>query len=52
MAEDPEFYFAAKSPPILRDFLDPRLAKPLLVREMETQVEVEIVIRSLTATLY
>ena len=52
VAEDPEFYFAAKRPPILRDFLDPRLAKPLLVREMETQVEVEIVIRSSTATLY
>jgi hypothetical protein len=52
VAEDPEFYFAAKRPPILRDFLDRRLAKPLLVRDMETQLEIEIVIRSSTATLY
>lgn len=52
VAEDPEFYFAAKRPPILRDFFDPRLAKALQVREMETQVEVEIKVRSSTATLY
>lgn len=52
VAEDPEFYFAAKRPPILRDFFDPRLAKSLRVREMETQVEIEIKIRSSTATLY
>lgn len=52
VAEDPEFYFAAKRPPILRDFFDPRISKPLRVREMESQIEVEIKIRSSTATLY
>ena len=35
VAEDPEFYFAAKRPPILRDFFDPRIAKPLLTKRLE-----------------
>jgi hypothetical protein len=50
VAEDPEFYFASRRPPILRDFFDPRLAKPLRVRPMESLVEVELKIRSSTAT--
>lgn len=50
--DNPEFYFAAKRPPILRDFFDERLAKPLIVRPMESQVEVEIRVRSVTATDY
>ena len=52
VAEDPEFYFATKRPPVLKDFLDPRLAKTLLVRTMTTQVEVEISVKSATATRY
>lgn len=52
VAEDPEFYFATRRPPILKDFLDPRLAKTLLVRTMTTQVEVEISVKSATATRY
>jgi hypothetical protein len=52
VADDPEFYFATKRPPILRDFLDPRLVKPLLVRAMTTQVEVEINVKSSTATRF
>ena len=50
VAEDPEFYFAAKRPPILRDFFDKRICKQLLVRPMDCLVEVEITIRSSTAT--
>ncbi len=43
---DPEFYFAAKRPPILRDFFDPQIAKRLLVKRMDTIVEVEIKVSS------
>lgn len=48
--EDPEFYFAAPRPPMLKDFFDPRFAKRLAVRRMDTIVEVEIKVRSGTAT--
>ena len=51
VADDPEFYFATKRPPILRDYFDQRICKQLLVRPMECVVEVEINIRSSTATL-
>ncbi|HVQ07008.1 MAG TPA: hypothetical protein VMS43_01100 [Allosphingosinicella sp.] len=50
VATDPEFYFASKRPPILRDFFDERLAKALPMLPSETQVEVEIKVRSSTAT--
>ena len=50
VAADPEFYFAAKRPPILRDFFDERICKQLLVRPMDCVVEVEINIRSSNAT--
>ena len=50
VAEDPEFYFAAKRPPLLRDFFDPRLARALPVLPMENHVEVELKVRSSTAT--
>lgn len=50
VAADPEFYFAAKRPPILRDFFDKRICKQLLVRPMDCVVEVEINIQSSTAT--
>lgn len=49
--DDPEFYFAAKRPPLLRDFFDPRIAKSLKVRRIDSQVEVEIKVRSGSATL-
>ncbi len=48
--EDPEFYFAAPRPPLLKDFFDPRFAKLLSVRPIETTVEIEIKVRSGTAT--
>jgi hypothetical protein len=48
--DDPEFYFAAKRPPLLKDFFDPRIAKPLQVRAIETIVEVELTVREATAT--
>ena len=50
VAADPEFYFAAKRPPILRDYFDPRIAKRLKVKRMDCIVEVEIKIRSSVAT--
>ena len=50
VAADPEFYFASRRPPLLKDFFDPRLAKVLPVLPMENQVEVELKVRSSTAT--
>lgn len=47
---DPEFYFAAPRPPLLKDFFDPRFAKLLAVRQIDTVVEVEIKVRSGTVT--
>lgn len=47
---DPEFYFAAPRPPLLKDFFDARFAKMLAVRRIDTVVEVEIRVRSGTAT--
>ena len=49
---DPEFYFAAARPPLLRDFFDPRLAKVLPVRPMETVIEVEVKVRTGTAATF
>lgn len=48
---DPEFYFAAKRPPILRDYFNPQIAKALKVKRMDCVVEVEIKVRSSTATM-
>lgn len=47
---DPEFYFAAPRPPLLKDFFDDRFAELLLVKRIDTVVEVEIKVRSGTAT--
>jgi len=46
VADFPEFYFRAKRPPMLRDFFNPRLAKRLAVRPLETLVEIEFKTRS------
>ncbi len=51
VCEDPAFYFRAARPPLLKDFLDPRLAKRLRAKKMETTVEIEIRTRSSTGTL-
>ena len=48
--DDPEFYFAAKRPPLLKDFFDPRIATTLVAREIENQIEVEFKVRSGNAT--
>jgi hypothetical protein len=50
VSEDPEFYFRAARPPLLKDFFDPRLAKRFAVRPMETAVEVEFKMRTTTST--
>jgi hypothetical protein len=50
VSEDPEFYFRAARPPLLKDFFDPRLAKRFAVRAMETAVEVEFKMRTTTST--
>ncbi|MFM9936271.1 MAG: hypothetical protein ACKVOL_08735 [Novosphingobium sp.] len=47
---DPAFYFAAKRPPILRDFFDPRIAEQVLTKPLDCLVEVEITVRSTTIT--
>ncbi|HEX8217195.1 MAG TPA: hypothetical protein VF577_07000, partial [Allosphingosinicella sp.] len=49
VCEDPEFYFAAKRPPLLRDFFDPKLRKLLPVVRMETVIEVEFKVKTSTA---
>ena len=49
---DPEFYFASKRPPLLKDFFDPRLCKMLQVLPMESIIEIELKVRSSTATDY
>lgn len=49
---DPEFYFAAARPPLLRDFFDPRLARVLPVLPMETVIDVELKVRTVTAAQY
>lgn len=47
---DPEFYFAAKRPPILSDYFTPRIAKRLRAKRMECLVELEIKVRTSTVT--
>jgi hypothetical protein len=49
VCDDPEFYFAAKRPPLLRDFFDPKIRKVLPVLRMETVIEVELKVRTSTA---
>lgn len=48
--DDPAFYFAAKRPPILRDFFDSRIAEELVARVSDCVVEVEVKVRSTTLT--
>ena len=50
VAADPEFYFAARRPPLMKDFFDRRLAKKMRIRPMANHVEVEIKVRSSIAT--
>jgi hypothetical protein len=50
VAGDPAFYFAAKRPPILRDFFNARLRKVLELLPSESQIEVELKVISGTAT--
>lgn len=45
------FYFLAARPPLLRDFLDPRIGRRLTVRRMQTIVEIEIKTRTSTGAL-
>jgi len=49
VAADPAFYFAARRPPLLKDFFDPRLRREFEIRPSETKVEVEINVRASTA---
>ena len=50
VCDDPEFYFAARRPPLLRDYFDPKIRKVLPVVRMETVVEVELNVRTTTAS--
>ena len=40
VVDEPAFYFAAKRPPLIKDFFDPRISKVLPVRRMEKLIEV------------
>jgi hypothetical protein len=40
VVDDPAFYFAAKRPPLLKDFSDPEPTKVLQVRPMEKLIEI------------
>jgi hypothetical protein len=40
VVDEPAFYFAAKRPPLLKDFFDPKISKVLPVRRMEKVIEV------------
>lgn len=46
VAENPEFYFAARRPPLLKDFFDPRIGRHFRARRSEFVVEVEVKVRS------
>ena len=48
--DNPAFYFRSARPPMLKDFLDPALAKPFRIWPLETRVEVEIKIINATST--
>lgn len=50
VSSDPAFYFRAARPPLLRDFFNPKLRKELIVRQMETIVEVKFTMTELTST--
>lgn len=50
VTEDPEFYFASKRPPLMKDFFDRRLAKRMRIKPMQNHLEVEIKVRSSIAT--
>ena len=50
VAADPEFYFASRRPPLIKDFFDRRLARKLRVKPMLNHIEVELKVRSSIAT--
>lgn len=43
--DDPAFYFRAKRPPLLKDFLDPKIRTVLRTRRMEKLIEVSFEIK-------
>lgn len=49
VSSDPGFFFAARRPPLLRDFFNPKLRKELLVRPMETVIEVKFTMSDFTS---
>ncbi len=50
VVEDPDFYFSARRPPILRDFFDPRIVTTLTARPLLKLVEVSVEVREHHAT--
>jgi hypothetical protein len=45
VVDEPAFYFAAKRPPLIKDFFDPTIRKVLPVRRMEKLIEVSFEVR-------
>ena len=48
VAENPGYYFAARRPPLLKDFFDPNLRKVLRVRKLTKMVEINFEVKELT----
>jgi hypothetical protein len=45
VSDDPEFYFRAKRPPLLKDFFDPKLSRRYPVRPRRAVVQLEFTLR-------
>ena len=51
VSDDPVFYFRSARPPLLKDFLDPMLGKPVEIYRLETRVEVDLKVRTTTCAI-
>ena len=45
VVDAPAFYFKSARPPLLKDFFDPRIRKPLRVRRTRKVIEVSFEVR-------
>lgn len=49
VVEDPNFYFRARRPPLLKDFFDPKIRKVLRIQKMVRMIEVNFEVRDFLA---
>jgi hypothetical protein len=45
VAEDPAFYLGSDRPPLLKDFIDPRIRKVIPTRDVKRVIEITIELR-------